>query len=146
MVFLKHEQTGMSLEKCVDELQKDFESAMETVVTAIRAKHGVTEQQMTQVMVHYQTVGDVEVQTAVTTLREVRAATGPQRVPGGSARACMHMHMCMPCAYACAGGGPSALVRPVPQAMSGKAPAKQTQPESAKPKPARRAKPRQKKG
>ena len=99
MVFLKHEQTGMSLEKAVDELQKDFEVAMETVVTAIRAKHGVTEQQMTAVMVKHQ--ADPEVQTAVTTLRE---------------------------------------------AMSGKAPAKQTVAQDSKAKPTRRAKPRQRKG
>ena len=32
MVYQKHEQTGISLEKAVDELQKDFEHAMETVV------------------------------------------------------------------------------------------------------------------
>jgi len=100
MVFLKHEQTGIPLEQAVDELQKDFEVAMEAVVTSIRRKHEVTEQQMTQVMVAYQ--ADAEVQTAVTTLRE---------------------------------------------AMSGKAPAKQAaSPESAKAKPVRRAKPRQRKG
>lgn len=100
MVFLKHEQTGIPLEQAVDELQKDFEVAMEAVVTSIRRKHEVTEQQMTQVMVAYQ--ADAEVQTAVTTLRE---------------------------------------------AMSGKAPAKQAaSPETAKAKPVRRAKPRQRKG
>ena len=78
----------------------EFEVAMEAVVTSIRRKHEVTEQQMTQVMVAYQ--ADAEVQTAVTTLRE---------------------------------------------AMSGKAPAKQAaSPESAKAKPVRRAKPRQRKG
>ena len=49
MVHVKHEQTGMSLEAAVDELQKDFESAMEAVLGAIRMKHGVTEQQMSQV-------------------------------------------------------------------------------------------------
>ena len=36
MVHVKHEQTGMSLEAAVDELQKDFESAMEAVLGAIR--------------------------------------------------------------------------------------------------------------
>lgn len=49
MVHVKHEQTGISLEAAVDELQKDFESAMEAVLGAVRMKHGVTEQQMTQV-------------------------------------------------------------------------------------------------
>ena len=72
MVFMKHEQTGISLEQAVDELQKDFEVAMETVVTAIRQKHNVTEQQMTQVLMLYQS--DAEVEAAVKTLREVRAA------------------------------------------------------------------------
>ena len=48
MVHVKHEQTGISLEAAVDELQKDFESAMEAVLGAIRQKHGVTEQQMSQ--------------------------------------------------------------------------------------------------
>ena len=52
MVHVKHEQTGMSLEAAVDELQKDFESAMELVLGAIRKKHGVTEQQMSQVANH----------------------------------------------------------------------------------------------
>lgn len=79
MVFLKHEQTGIPLEQAVDELQKDFEVAMEAVVTSIRKKHKVTEQQMTQVMVAYQ--ADAEVQTAVTTLREVQPAPRLRPVP-----------------------------------------------------------------
>ena len=70
MVHLKHKQTGMSLEQAVDELQKDFEVAMEAVVSAIRQKHGVSEPQMTQVLMEYQ--ADVEVQTGVQTLRDVR--------------------------------------------------------------------------
>ena len=70
MVHLKHKQTGMSLEAAVDELQKDFEVAMEAVVSAIRQKHGVSEPQMTQVLMEYQ--ADVEVQTGVQTLRDVR--------------------------------------------------------------------------
>ena len=70
MVHLKHKQTGMSLEQAVDELQKDFEVAMEAVVSAIRQKHGVSEPQMTQVLVEYQ--ADVEVQTGLQTLRDVR--------------------------------------------------------------------------
>ena len=65
MVHLKHKQTGMSLEAAVDELQKDFEVAMEAVVSAIRQKHGVSEPQMTQVLMEYQ--ADVEVQTGVQT-------------------------------------------------------------------------------
>jgi hypothetical protein len=70
MVHLKHKQTGISLEQAVDELQKDFEVAMEAVVSAIRQKHGVSEPQMTQVLMEYQ--ADVEVQTGVQTLRDVR--------------------------------------------------------------------------
>ena len=70
MVHLKHKQTGMSLEAAVDELQKDFEVAMEAVVSAIRQKLGVSEPQMTQVLMEYQ--ADVEVQTGVQTLRDVR--------------------------------------------------------------------------
>jgi hypothetical protein len=79
MVFAKHEQTGMSLEKVVEELQKDFEVAMETVVTAIRKNHGVTEQQMTQAMVANQ--ADQEVQTAMATLREAMAGKAPPSRP-----------------------------------------------------------------
>ena len=40
MVFAKHEQTGISLEKVVESLQKDFEQAMEAVVYQIRKNHG----------------------------------------------------------------------------------------------------------
>jgi len=43
---------------------------MEAVVSAIRQKHGVSEPQMTQVLVEYQ--ADVEVQTGLQTLRDVR--------------------------------------------------------------------------
>ena len=89
MVHLKHKQTGMSLEAAVDELQKDFEVAMEAVVSAIRQKHGVSESQMTQVLMEYQ--ADVEVQTGVQTLRDVRLrphthpaeAHAPMRTHGG---------------------------------------------------------------
>ena len=90
MVHLKHKQTGMSLEAAVDELQKDFEVAMEAVVSAIRQKHGVSEPQMTQVLMEYQ--ADVEVQTGVQTLRDVRLrphtpaaaeAHAPVRTHGG---------------------------------------------------------------
>merc|ERR1740130_1363122 len=79
MVFAKHEQTGLSLEKVVEELQKDFEVAMETVVTAIRKNHGVTEPQMTQAMVANQ--ADTEVQSAMATLREAMAGKAPPSRP-----------------------------------------------------------------
>ena len=50
MVHEKHVQTGMPLEQAVDELQRDFEHAMETVVSAIRTKHNTNEEQMTAAM------------------------------------------------------------------------------------------------
>ena len=84
MVHLKHKQTGMSLEAAVDELQKDFEVAMEAVVSAIRQKHGVSEPQMTQVLMEYQ--ADVEVQTGVQTLRDVRLR--PHTHPGSCRGTC----------------------------------------------------------
>eukprot|EP00321_Phaeocystis_globosa_P017040 CAMPEP_0118828658 /NCGR_PEP_ID=MMETSP1162-20130426/19366_1 /TAXON_ID=33656 /ORGANISM="Phaeocystis Sp, Strain CCMP2710" /LENGTH=177 /DNA_ID=CAMNT_0006759693 /DNA_START=76 /DNA_END=609 /DNA_ORIENTATION=+ len=77
MVHLKHKQTGMSLEAAVDELQKDFEVAMEAVVSAIRQKHGVSEPQMTQVLMEYQ--ADVEVQTGVQTLRDAMSGKAPPK-------------------------------------------------------------------
>ena len=112
MVHLKHKQTGMSLEAAVDELQKDFEVAMEAVVSAIRQKHGVSEPQMTQVLMEYQ--ADVEVQTGVQTLRDVRPrqhtfpaaveAHAPMRTHGGRpgrgswgrgvAPACLTLRVC----------------------------------------------------
>ena len=75
MVHEKHVQTGASLETCVDELQKDFESAMEAVIASIRAKHGVTEAQMSEAMVANQ--GDPAVQAAVTALREAMNGKAP---------------------------------------------------------------------
>jgi len=77
MVHLKHKQTGISLEQAVDELQKDFEVAMEAVVSAIRQKHGVSEPQMTQVLMEYQ--ADVEVQTGVQTLRDAMSGKAPPK-------------------------------------------------------------------
>ena len=77
MVHEKHVQTGMALEDAVDELQKDFEHAMETVVSAIRAKHGVTEAGMNEAMLHHQ--ADADVVGAVTALRE---AMGGKQPPG----------------------------------------------------------------
>ena len=62
MVHEKHVQTGQPLESCVDELQRDFESAMEAVIGSIRAKHGVSEQMITEAMVAHQ--GDAAVQAA----------------------------------------------------------------------------------
>ena len=88
MVHLKHKQTGMSLEQAVDELQKDFEVAMEAVVSAIRQKHGVSEPQMTQVLMEYQ--ADVEVQTGVQTLRDVRPR--PANLPSGCGGTCTRAH------------------------------------------------------
>ena len=88
MVHLKHKQTGMSLEAAVDELQKDFEVAMEAVVSAIRQKHGVSEPQMTQVLMEYQ--ADVEVQTGVQTLRDVRLR--PHTHPGSCRGTCTRAH------------------------------------------------------
>ena len=117
---------------------------MEAVVTSIRRKHKVTEQQMTQVMVAYQ--ADAEVQTAVTTLREVRPPppTAPAAVPA-ELRAHVRAHALSDwCGARRADRTSGSRVR---QAMSGKAPAKQAaSPASAKAKPVRRAKPRQRKG
>jgi len=75
MVYAKHEQTKLPLEKVVEELQKDFEQAMETVVFQIRKNHGVTEQQMTAAMVANQQ--DAAVQTALSTLREAMSGKAP---------------------------------------------------------------------
>ena len=145
MVHLKHKQTGMSLEAAVDELQKDFEVAMEAVVSAIRQKHGVSEPQMTQVLMEYQ--ADVEVQTGVQTLRDVRLR--PHTPAAAEAHA--------PCART--EGGPTvgreavghsrlldSLCLPSAQAMSGKAPPKAAEPEVAQEPVKRRNKPRQRKG
>jgi len=82
MVHEKHVQTGQPLEQCVDELQKNFESAMETVIGSIRAKHGVSEQQMTASMVANTNVA--EVAQAVTELREAMNGKAP---PGYTQRA-----------------------------------------------------------
>jgi len=75
MVHEKHTQTGQSLETCVDELQRDFESAMEAVIGSIRAKHGVSEAQMTEAMVANQQ--DPTVHAAVTALREAMNGKPP---------------------------------------------------------------------
>jgi len=75
MVHEKHVQTGASLENCVDELQKDFEAAMETVMGSIRAKHGVTEQAMSAAMVQHQS--NPTVAAAVTALREAMGGKAP---------------------------------------------------------------------
>ena len=75
MVQEKHTQSGMELEKCVDELQKDFEAAMETVMASIRAKHGVTEAAMNSSMVWHQS--NLEVTAAVQALREAMAGKPP---------------------------------------------------------------------
>jgi len=75
MVHEKHVQTGAALESCVDELQRDFESAMEAVMSSIRAKHGVTEQAMSAAMAKYQS--SPEVTAAVTALREAMSGKAP---------------------------------------------------------------------
>ena len=67
-----------SLEKAVEELQKDFEKAMEAVVGAIRQNHSVTEQQMTQAMMANQ--ADLEVQAALAALRAAMNGTEPPKV------------------------------------------------------------------
>lgn len=75
MVHEKHVQTGVSLEAAVEELQKDFEHAMDTVVSAIRAKHRVSEAEMNESMLHHQ--ADAEVQGAVNALREAMGGKAP---------------------------------------------------------------------
>jgi len=75
MVHVKHEQSGISLEDAVDELQKDFQSAMEAVLGAIRNKHSVTEQQMSAAMVA--NGDDAAVNAAITALREAMAGKPP---------------------------------------------------------------------
>jgi len=79
MVYAKHEQTGIPLDKCVEELQQNFENAMEAVVLQVRKNHGVTEQQMTAAMVANQR--DEEVQAALTTLREAMSGKPPPSPP-----------------------------------------------------------------
>eukprot|EP00967_Tisochrysis_lutea_P041292 scaffold49620_cov41-Tisochrysis_lutea.AAC.1 len=79
MVYAKHEQTGIPLDKCVEELQQNFEHAMETVVFQIRKNHGVTEQQMTAAMVANQ--NDEEVQQALATLRDAMSGKPPPSPP-----------------------------------------------------------------
>jgi hypothetical protein len=68
LVLVRH-----SLEEAVDELQRDFQSAMEAVLGAIRMKHGVTEQQMTAAMVA--NGDDPTTVAAIACLREVRSPT-----------------------------------------------------------------------
>uniref|UniRef100_A0A7S3ARX5 Uncharacterized protein n=1 Tax=Haptolina ericina TaxID=156174 RepID=A0A7S3ARX5_9EUKA len=75
MVHVKHEQSGISLEEAVDELQRDFQSAMEAVLGAIRMKHGVTEQQMTAAMVA--NGDDPTTAAAIACLREAMSGKAP---------------------------------------------------------------------
>ena len=147
MVHLKHKQTGISLEQAVDELQKDFEVAMEAVVSAIRQKHGVSEPQMTQVLMEYQ--ADVEVQTGVQTLRDVRPR--PAHLPSGCGGTCTRAHARRETrpwivgSWGCSRLPDSACVSSA-QAMSGKAPPKAAEPEVPQEPVKRRNKPRQRKG
>lgn len=82
MVHERHVASGQSLEACVDEMQKDFEAAMEAVIASIRQKNGVTEQMMSAAMVQHQ--ADPVVQAAVTALREAINGKAP---PGYAAAA-----------------------------------------------------------
>lgn len=75
MVHEKHVSTGRALETCVDELQKDFEAAMEAVMGSIRAQHGVTEQTMSLAMMQHQ--DNPKVAAAVVALREAMAGKPP---------------------------------------------------------------------
>jgi hypothetical protein len=75
MVHEKHVSTGRDLETCVDELQKDFEAAMEAVMGSIRAQHGVTEQTMSLAMMQHQ--DNPKVAAAVVALREAMAGKPP---------------------------------------------------------------------
>lgn len=75
MVHEKHVQTGQPLEACVDELQKDFEAAMEAVLKSIRSKHGVSESMMNEAMVAHQQ--DPSVQAGVVALREAMNGKAP---------------------------------------------------------------------
>jgi len=75
MVHEKHASTGQKLEDCVDELQRGFESAMETVMASIRAKHGVEEAAMSAAMQLH--AGVPEVASAVTALRDAMAGKPP---------------------------------------------------------------------
>ena len=140
----------MSLEQAVDELQKDFEVAMEAVVSAIRQKHGVSEPQMTQVLMEYQ--ADVEVQTGVQTLRDVRPRPAHlTHTPSGSGGTCTRAHARREIqpwivgSWGCSRLPDSACVSSA-QAMSGKAPPKAAEPEVAQEPVKRRNKPRQRKG
>lgn len=75
MVQEKHVSTGRALETCVDELQKDFEAAMEAVMGSIRARHGVTEQTMSLAMMQHQ--DNPKIAAAVLALREAMAGKPP---------------------------------------------------------------------
>jgi len=79
MVHKKHEDTGIPLDKCVEELQQNFESAMETVVYQIRKNHGVSEPQMSAAMNALQ--HDAEVQQALATLRDAMSGKAPPTPP-----------------------------------------------------------------
>ncbi|KAL1504374.1 hypothetical protein AB1Y20_010780 [Prymnesium parvum] len=75
MVHVKHEQSGISMEEAVNELQKDFESALETVLGAIRMKHQVTERQMSQAMAA--DPNDEGIKAAVQILQDAMAGKPP---------------------------------------------------------------------
>ena len=105
MVHEKHVQTGAALETCVDELQRDFESAMETVMSSIRAKHGVTEQLMTHAMRR------VPFPTLYASIRGVIDGALSVRARGATEvfRACLKDELCrhLKLMCVCVGGGAS---------------------------------------
>ena len=72
-----------SFDKAVEELQKDFEQAMETVVMQIRRNHNVSEAQMSQAMLANQT--DPDVQIALTGRREAMSGKAPPSKPVAAA-------------------------------------------------------------
>lgn len=75
MCHEKAQQTGVSITETVDEFQKDFESALEAVVKAVRDKHGVSEQQLAYAMGAQQ--HDSEVAAAIAGLRAAMAGNPP---------------------------------------------------------------------
>jgi len=75
MIFAKHEQSGIPLDKVVESFQTNFEQAMQAVVYQIRKNHGVTEEQMTAAMAANQ--ADPAVELAIKTLHEAMNGKAP---------------------------------------------------------------------
>lgn len=75
LVREKHEQSGASLNDCVEELHGDFVSAMEATLSSCLRKHGVSDQQRNAaIMIHQHEPG---VQAALTALREAMDGKPP---------------------------------------------------------------------